>query len=417
VQFQLANGLGSAPPPGFGVTPFWLNGARGNFVDSAPDDIRHDETTGCTTCFIYYLHDQLGFSITDIVAAGTVTLRGVYNNLTGRTDGWDSFIGLVNTYYPPGNIYNPSGDSLFKVSSLQTFWPPNQIVCGYGDNAPISIDNPAMAEVFVALTSGNPAVVSVPSNIQIAVGSTSALVPITTTPLSGPFAPLVVNVTASYAGRTLTIPVEVVPPKVIGLSISPSTVTCGQSATGTVTLDHPSLNGDVVVELVCSSPGFANTQPQVIILQNHPGAMFTITTPTHQIPFPTAHAVVSARFAAGSVSATLSVNPSIAAGILRSLAIFPTSVVGGNISHGIVTLEEAVTTDTVVSLAALESGSRPGHPSSSVTVPSTVRISAGQIAKDFTIHTSRLNPPTRRRTATIMASAVVTKYVMLTASA
>ena len=130
VQFQLANSLGAVPPSGFAVAKLWLNSARGNFVDTAPDDKTPDPTTGCTTCFLYYLHDQLNFGITQIVGAGASNLAGVYKNLTGRSDAWNAFIGLVNSHYPPGATYNPAGDSIFPVSEIAQFWPPNQITCG-----------------------------------------------------------------------------------------------------------------------------------------------------------------------------------------------------------------------------------------------------------------------------------------------
>jgi len=47
VRFQIANGLGSVPPSGFGVTRLWLNGGRPDFVDNDPDDNKPDPTTGC----------------------------------------------------------------------------------------------------------------------------------------------------------------------------------------------------------------------------------------------------------------------------------------------------------------------------------------------------------------------------------
>jgi hypothetical protein len=87
VQFLLAIGLGKAPPAGFGTTTAWLNGLRQNYVDNNPDDNKPDQITGCTTCFIYYLHDQLGFTINQIINAGAATLGGVYTNLTGASDG------------------------------------------------------------------------------------------------------------------------------------------------------------------------------------------------------------------------------------------------------------------------------------------------------------------------------------------
>src|SRR6516165_9173425 len=107
------------------------------------------------------------------------------------------------------------------------------------------------------MVSDNPAVVSVPTTVTVPVGATFTTVTFQTASVAGPFAPKTVNVHAAYAGKTLTAAVDVVPPRVVSLTLSPDTVTAGDSSTATVTLDRPSLNGSVVVDLVCAAPGFA----------------------------------------------------------------------------------------------------------------------------------------------------------------
>ncbi|MGH7071610.1 MAG: hypothetical protein ACREFO_16590, partial [Acetobacteraceae bacterium] len=101
-QLIKQNGLNPGPIIlAFLVTGIWLNSARADFIDNAPDDNQPDPTTGCTTCFLYYLHSELGYSINAIIAAGADTLADVYKNLTGKSDGWTAFINLVNSAYPP----------------------------------------------------------------------------------------------------------------------------------------------------------------------------------------------------------------------------------------------------------------------------------------------------------------------------
>ena len=162
VQFQLVNGLGGVPPPGFGVVPTWLNSSRPDFVNNDPDDNKPDVVTGCTTLFLYFLFNQLGFSIPAIINAGASNLAGVFKNLTGQPDGWTPFINMVNSHYPQGFTYNPIGDNVFPVSTLTQLFAPNQITCGYSETTLIFIDRPAMAQVNIALTSDNPALVQVP---------------------------------------------------------------------------------------------------------------------------------------------------------------------------------------------------------------------------------------------------------------
>lgn len=411
--------LASSIEPPYAVTDMWLNGTRPNFVDSDPDDNHPDQVTGCTTCFIYYLYSQLGFSINEIIAAGASNMAGVYQNLTGRTDAWTVFINLVNTHYPPLVTYNLAGDDIFPVSDLSDFWPPNRITTGYDDVAQLFLDNPAAAgPLTIYLTSETLSVVTVPLTVTLLMGSRSTTVPIHAVPIAGPFAPRSVNVHASYAGRTVTIRVEVVPPAVTQLTLSPDTVVCGNQSQGTVTLNRPSLLGAVVVNLISGAPGYANVPAQITVAQGQTtSSNFVITTPNIRIPFSPAHSDISASYGPSSCYATLHVNPRVTAGILKSLTLFPTSLTAGGSSRGTVTLERKVPTDTLVGLAALADGALPwsGNSSAVASVPASITIPAGRTTGSFTITTKRLSPR-QTRTATIMASAVTTKYAMLRVS-
>lgn len=69
-------------------------------------------------------------------------MAGVYQKLTGEANAWNTFSGLVNNHYPAVRTYNPAGDSIFPVSEMVQFWPPNQITCGYSDTTTIDLDKP-----------------------------------------------------------------------------------------------------------------------------------------------------------------------------------------------------------------------------------------------------------------------------------
>lgn len=407
------------------MVPFWLNSARPNFIDNNPDDNNPDPTNGCTTCFLYFLHNQLGFGINAIVAAGAGTLAGVYQHLTGKNDAWAAFSGLVNGHYPVGPTYSPVGDNIFPVSELSQFFAPNQITCGYSESTQVFIDKPAMAEVHIQLKSDNPAVDSVPASVTIPVGGTSATVTLQAPAIAGPFPPKVVNVHATYAGKTLTLTAEVVPPRLVSLVLSPDTVTCGDGSTATLSLDRPSLAGAVVADLVCGAPGFASVPAQVTIPQGTISATFPVTTSAIAIAFKTAHASIYATYSGNSVSAMLTVKSKVVAGILNTLVLFPAAVTGGGVSHGTVTLIGAVPTPTVVGLAATEAAAAtvggnlplPSNASSVASVPADITIPAGQTSGQFTITTNHNLSPGTKRHVTIMAAAVAFKYAALTVSA
>jgi hypothetical protein len=422
VQFLVANGMPAIPFPGFGVVTLWLDSApRPNFVDTNPDDNQPDATTGCTTCFLYFLHYQLGFSINAIIAAGADTLAGVFQNLTGKPDAFASFNNLLHSYYPEPWRYTPVGDNIFPVSELSQFLAPNQITCGSSQSTQIFLDKPAMAQVLIALTSDDPSVASVPDAAWVQVGEISATVPILAAEKVGPFSPISVLIHATYAGKTLTVIAQVVAPRLASLSISPNTVTAGSSSTATLSLVQPASSGDVVVDLVSSAPGFATVPSQVTIPQHQSSVKFTVTTPSNQTAFRTAKAAIYATYSGMSVSSVLTVNPTVLAGILAKLTVFPTAVTAAGTSRGVVTLVAPVTTPTVVGLAAFEPSSGPGghlplpsNASTVASVPPSLTIPAGRITSQFTITTNNKLAPGTKRVVSIMAVAVVTKYAILT---
>ena len=372
---------------------------------------------GCAMLFIYYLKSQLGYSMRQIVQNGGATLADTYRNLTGgRTNAFSAFKSFIDSHYPPGRTYHPSSDNIFPASELAAISPPNTITCGYSAFTDIILDRPAMAEVFISLSSDNSLVIVDPSVTIL--GSISKGVTVWTQPIpcKQPFPPKHIDVHAMYAGKTVTTTVAVVPPRLTGITLSPNTVICGETSTATVTLERSSLASDVDVDVVCSS-GFATVPNQVSVLQNQLSKSFDVTTPDFPGAFNTAHPVIHATYDGISFSATLTVKPKVIIGILRSLTLFPSTVKGGVASNGIVTLEETVPTDTLVALAAVDPLSEfpdPSNASSDVSAPDSVTILAGQISADFVITTNHLPPHSKRLAAIIAAAGVVTKSAMLT---
>jgi len=425
IQFQLASGLGgTAPTLSDGntteVTKDWLNSARADYVNNNPDDTQPDEVTGCTTLFLFYLRDQLGFGIRQIIAAGASTLAGVYHNLTGGNDAWTPFINLVNTHYPPGRTYNPVGESIFPVPELTEFRWSGAVTCGYEYDTTIALSRPALTELDVKLTSDDPALVHCPTAVPIDLGAASTPLILTTTALPLPFTPRSVTVHAAYAGTTLPINVYVMPPQVSSISLDKSTVTCGDSLTATVTLNNASKVGPVEVDLLSSAPGFAPVQAKLLIPQDATFAHFPIATPNYQIPFKTAHSWIYAKYAGSSAYVVLTIKPRVLLGLLKSVTLFPKTVQGGGVSHGTVTLEEPVPVATKVLLEALDPAigpqgplPLPGSPSTSARVPAFVTIPKGSTTATFMVTTTRSNLPRDRRIVRISARAITVRYATL----
>ena len=74
--------------------------------------------------------------------------RGV-SEATGRNDGWESFIELVDLHYPRGSTYATTGDSLFPVPNLDHLESP-RVVSGSTVRANVALDRRTPVDVTVS---------------------------------------------------------------------------------------------------------------------------------------------------------------------------------------------------------------------------------------------------------------------------
>ncbi|MGC1929283.1 MAG: hypothetical protein WA667_09940 [Candidatus Nitrosopolaris sp.] len=137
-QFLVQNGfLGIGIDAAAAVADLWLNSARDDFVNNAPDDNGDDATNGCTTLFIYYLFHQRGFSIKQIVGAGASTLAGVYENLAGDAgDLFPFFKRLLDSAFPPGqpaSVPGPNFDDPWPLSFCRLYLTRTHLKTMYGN--------------------------------------------------------------------------------------------------------------------------------------------------------------------------------------------------------------------------------------------------------------------------------------------
>jgi hypothetical protein len=191
-----------------------------------------------------------------------------------------------------------------------------------------------------------------------------------------------------------------VPPRLVSMVLSPDTVTCGDSSQCTVTLDRPSLEGGVIVELFCSAPGFAAVPTTLMIDEGDYSGSVTIATPTISTAFPPEHASILAIYRSSqadpgtSASGVLTVLPRVVAGFVKSLALSPNMITEGDRRYGTVMLLQPVATDTVVGLAATDllisgivQSPLMGNGSAVAEVPLSITVHAGDTQAQFTITT------------------------------
>ena len=163
-----------------------------------------------------------------------------------------------------------------------------------------------------------------------------------------------------------------------GLGVSPSSVTGGQSATGTVTLTGAAGAAGAVVGLASANPA-ASLPSLVTVPAAASSANFVVNTSTVSS---TTVGNITATYAGISKSATLTVNaPAPAA--LSSLTVNPRTVVGGSNSVGTVTLNKVTSIPLVVTLTS-------NKPAKAM-VPASVTVPAGASSATFNISTTSTN--------------------------
>ena len=230
--------------------------------------------------------------------------------ITGTFDtGWNndilnpSFSALTASDFEVIQLgWNPAGGPV-SLGSLAV--NPASVVGGQSSTGIVTLSGPAPGGgVTVTLSSAQPAVASVPPSVTLGAGATSASFPISTAAVAGSTP---VAITASFSGTTKTATLTVTPPPLPTLSsltLSPSTVTGGSSATGTVTLSGPAPLGGAVVSLASSKPLAAAVPSSVTVAAGKLTASFTVSTVTVSS---NTSAIISASYNGTTKNATLSI--------------------------------------------------------------------------------------------------------------
>jgi len=172
--------------------------------------------------------------------------------------------------------YNPAQTAQPNLSSLVL--NPSSITGGQRATGTVTLTATAPSGgVVVTLSSANSAA-SVPSSVVIPATSLSANFTITTTAVT---TTTVGNITATYSGASKSAILTVNPPApgaISSLTLSPSTIVGGSTATGTVTITKAAPAGGIVVNLTSSNSTRAKVPATVLIPAGALSQVFNITT-------------------------------------------------------------------------------------------------------------------------------------------
>jgi hypothetical protein len=236
------------------------------------------------------------------VAAGSPTLS--FNIPTNSTP-TDTSVSVTATWN------GVTASAAVKVTATPAQAPsaltlnPSSTTGTQGSTGTVTLAAPAPSDTQISLSSGIPAIASVPASVVIPQGGTSATFAITSVAMP---TSTVVTIQASAGGVTRSADLTVLPPAALSaslssLSVNPASVQGGTPATGTATLSAPAPSGGAVVTLTSNS-AVASVPSGITIPAGSTSATFTVTTSTTSS---STSATISASYAGTAQTATVAV--------------------------------------------------------------------------------------------------------------
>ena len=282
-----------------------------------------------------------------VAASNDVLISGSYSGLTATAT-------LVVTAAVPSSV------------SLN----PTSVAGGSPSTGTVTLNGKAPAGgAVVALSSANPAVATVQATVMVAAGQLSKTFNVTTVWV-GSTTTVAISATLLGVTQSANLTVTTTAAALSAVSVSPASVLGGGTSTGTATLTVPAPTGGATVTLSSSDPA-ATVPPGVTVLSGSSTATFTITTLGVSTSTPV---TISGTYLGVMKSATLTVTPAV----LSTLALSPTTVVGGNPSTGTVTITgPAPPLGSVVPLSS--------SVQTAATVPANVTVPGGALSATFTV--------------------------------
>lgn len=206
-----------------------------------------------------------------------------------------------------------SGTAILKVFApriLQLTLDTFSLIGGDSTMGSLTMNVPAPpGGINVPLTSGNSNVVQVPSSVNIGGGNTFNRFNVTTTAVSVDTS---VTITATFAGASRTVTLEVLAPTLVSMTLTPSTVIGGNSFQLRVAIDRNAPAGGLVINLekdlnATGTPYVALPATMTIPAGSSSGTITVNTIPVSRVVATQLTAFFSQR--SQSVSAVLTLRP------------------------------------------------------------------------------------------------------------
>ena len=205
---------------------------------------------------------------------------------------------------------------------------PTSVGGGKPATGTVTLTGPAPeAGLVVSLTSSN-AAATVPETVTVPGSATTTTFPITTSVVTSTTS---VSVRATFGTVTKSATLSVKPTALSSVTITPTSIISGATATATVNLTGNAPASGATVQLANSVPGAASAPATVVVPAGSSSATFTVSAET--VPVVTS-VRITATYAGLSKSVSFSVKPNT----VTSLSFDPTTVTSGQRSTATVTL-------------------------------------------------------------------------------
>ena len=266
---------------------------------------------------------------------------------------------------------------------------PATVQGGANASATVTLTGPAPAGgAVVSLTSSNTAAATVPANVTVPAGATSAATSSVATSAVSTTTTSVISATYSGATRTATLtvtaPAEPPPPAPSAtldtVSLGPASVQGGSSSSATVTLTAPAPAGGAVVAFSSSNP--VATVPASMTVPAGVNSRVVVNFVSTSPVTSTTTSVISATYNGVTRTAVLTVTPPPPpqpGGALDSLTLSPATVQTGTTGTS-ATLSFTALTPTGGATVSLASSN-----TSIATVPATVTVPANSSTGAFPV--------------------------------
>jgi uncharacterized repeat protein (TIGR03803 family) len=193
---------------------------------------------------------------TSVTATTTATITGTLGNSVRQA---------TLTINPPASL---------TISSLTL--NPSTVTGGSSSTGTVTLSSAAPSGGTVVSLSSNSSSASAPSSVTVASGSTSATFTVTTTSVS---TALTATITATL-GSSSQIAYLIINPSLTlsSLTLNPTSVSGGNSSTGTVTLSAAAPSGGATVTLQSANTSVATVPSSVTVQAGQTSATFTVST-------------------------------------------------------------------------------------------------------------------------------------------